>query len=89
MIGFFRENIRKNFQNNFPNLVTTFRPKIFRSEISCFVCCNKVIKFMDFKFLASTAKIVRLENVQLKNSEGSFAKFNQICEAVPNVKEFR
>uniref|UniRef100_A0AC35FQN6 Uncharacterized protein n=1 Tax=Panagrolaimus sp. PS1159 TaxID=55785 RepID=A0AC35FQN6_9BILA len=77
------------FSNNNPNYYSTLCSKIFRCDIAKLLLHEKLIYYEDFKLLASSAKEILLDCVEMtyNNEDGENVMLEKIVEACSKVKK--
>uniref|UniRef100_A0A914Y7I1 Uncharacterized protein n=1 Tax=Panagrolaimus superbus TaxID=310955 RepID=A0A914Y7I1_9BILA len=73
--------------NDSNNSVVLNFPKIYQCDATYLLLKNQVISLNEFMFLCLSVEELGLEEVTVKNDNGTVVLFDKLAEQFPNVKE--
>uniref|UniRef100_A0AC34F6F8 Uncharacterized protein n=1 Tax=Panagrolaimus sp. ES5 TaxID=591445 RepID=A0AC34F6F8_9BILA len=71
------------------NLVSSIVPEIFRCDIYYLNLCNQTMVFKDLVAIASCAKDIHLNNVTVKNEDGSIVQLEKLVGTLSEAKHIK
>uniref|UniRef100_A0A914ZGX1 Uncharacterized protein n=1 Tax=Panagrolaimus superbus TaxID=310955 RepID=A0A914ZGX1_9BILA len=76
---------RGDVSNN--SIVSSIIPKIYQCDATYLIFCYQVISLNEFMLLCSSAKVLTLRKVTVKNDDGTEVSFEKLFEQLPQLKE--